>query len=194
MPNPFENHPYPWTMCHNAATCGNGSSIHVIRDAKGETVSGSLDTGFNALWTMYLSIPLEKREELGEEAARAEFVERHATDVAHAGFREEDQKTYLDALLLRLVKRHSRFDLLQIDIEWRDYLHQLGSTFHRLSPFVEEIALQGFCKECTTKMVLNSDTKVPDHDVWECPKCGHPHAKDELSALHTVSTLPPDKD
>lgn len=48
---------------------------------------------------------------------------------------------------------------------------------------------RGVCKECLEDVPITEGTKVPNHDVWECPKCGHPHAMDEFWEVFTVEVL-----
>lgn len=38
----------------------------------------------------------------------------------------------------------------------------------------------GICGDCLSDMPLNEYTKVPDHEVWECPKCNHPNSLGDL--------------
>jgi hypothetical protein len=41
--------------------------------------------------------------------------------------------------------------------------------------------LLGYCKECKGK-IHESDSMAPQHpNLYECPSCGHPHTKDEIT-------------
>lgn len=63
----FHAHPYPWAYKPNAATCGNGSRIDAIRDARGETVATDYwsASGFSALWRLYCSLTVDQLIRLG---------------------------------------------------------------------------------------------------------------------------------
>ncbi len=50
----FEDHPLPWEYKKDYSSCGNGSSLDAIFDAKGECIANSYGgTSFNALWSLY---------------------------------------------------------------------------------------------------------------------------------------------
>ncbi len=62
----FEQHPLPWEIEYNAAYCGNGSDIHIIRDANNQVVASSYNSGFDALWQLYSVLTHNQKQRLGD--------------------------------------------------------------------------------------------------------------------------------
>jgi plasmid maintenance system antidote protein VapI len=70
----FERHPLPWELRSDSATCPNGSSISVIKDAEGTSVASSYNMDLDVVWAMYGVLTDAQKEDLGHRPFNPDWV------------------------------------------------------------------------------------------------------------------------
>lgn len=106
----FQRHPLPWKWENEITSCGNGSAIHGIIDAKGECVSSTYNGAAYPLWEMYQVLTDEQKKELGDGIPACKEYNKN--------FTKEDAKELL-------------FQRVRVDVDW-------GETFEGVVDTVGE--------------------------------------------------------